>query len=391
MTHMHNVTQGDVLAAIVEAGKAIYQAEEATAKSIADGSKQQVNIGSNFVTAAEDAVTNAINSFNTYEAQVQAAQHSSFWGSLFGWVVTIVAVVASAFAGPEVLLLTVALTIASKTGALDKLQTALGNAIGSKLLAGVILTAVLMAATAGAGGAAGAIEEDAGSIAEEAGSVVAKEAGSSVEEESSSLVSKMKSFAKSAGKSVSKKVASLSRWQAGALNGLGQGLQNFNIGAEIAKEMSKLHAKWATALGVSLEVLVNVIAIVSEGAGTGNGVMRASAAGKGLCGLTSVTSNSVIFKAVGSMGIVGGAGQGSCSIATGVFENAEASAIGAYTKAQGQSELFDALKEMSHDGFTSWINGNSALEKALAKQATEVGKSISAVNTELAIAMSGRG
>jgi len=384
MTHTHQATEGSVLAAIVEAGKAIYLAEESTAKSIAHGSQQQTGISENFVRAAEQAVTSSINSFNSYEAQLQASQHASFWSSFFSWVLVLVSVVASAFAGPETLVLTVALLVASKTGLLAKAQDALGNALGSKLLAGVILTAALVAVGAGAGGAAGAIEEDAGAVAEEAASCAADDAGNSA---ASSISSKLKS----AGQAITKRIGSLSRTTAGGLNGFGQGLQNFNIGTEVAKEMAKLHETWASSLGITFDVLINLVAVASQGAGTGNGMMRATAAGKGICGTSVLVNNANLFKAIGVTGTTSSLGEGSCGVATGVLELQQAHSLGLSITAQAQSEFFDSVKELNHDGFSSWISNSESLEKSLSKEANDVGNSISAVNTQLAIAMSGRG
>lgn len=383
-----HATEGDVVAAIVEAGKAIYLAEESTAKSIASGSKQQVNISEHFLNVAEQDVKDAINSFNSYEQQVRASEHTSFWGSLFSWVLVVVSAIASAFAGPEILAITLVMVVASKTGLTNKIETALGNAIGSKLLASVILTAAVMAVGAGAGAGAGMLTEDAGSVvAEEAGTVVADDAGNVAAKEGESIGSKIRS----AGKAVTKRIGSLSRRTAGALNGLGQGLQNFNVGAEVMKKMAALNAKWATDLGITLDVLISLVAVVSQGAGTGNGMMRAAAAGKGLCGSSILINNVGLFKGVGTMGMASGAGEGSCGIATGALDEKQASALSAYIEAQGQSSLFDAMKDLSHQGFNAWVDGYKSLEKSLAQQADAVGESISAVNTQLAIAMSGRG
>lgn len=388
MIQTHHATEGDVVAAIVEAGKAIYLAEESTAKSIADGSKQQVTVSEHFVNVAEQDVTDAINSFNSYEQQVRASEHSSFWGSLFSWALVVVSAIASAFAGPEILAITLVMVVASKTGLTSKIETALGNAIGSQLLASIILTAAVMAVGAGAGAGAGALAEDAGSVvAEEAGNAAAEDAGTAVAKEGESIGSKVKS----AGKAVTKRIGSLSRRAAGGLNGLGQGLQNFNVGAEVMKKMAALNAKWATALGVTLDVLISLVAVISQGAGTGNGMMRAAAAGKGLCGSSLMINNVALFKGVGAMGVASGLGEGSCGMATGALDEKQANALSRYIQGQGESELFDAMKELSHQGFSAWVDGYKSLEKSLAQQADQVGEGLSAVNAQLAIAMSGRG
>lgn len=377
MTHIHHATEGAVWKAITEATQAIYLAEESTAKAIADGSKQQTKISQNFIHEAEQDVTKAINSFNSYEAAVKAAHHSSFWGSVFGWVLTIAAVIASAFAGPEILAMTVLMIVASKSGLTSKMQDGLAKALGgSKLLAGVLMTAALVAVGAGAGATAGMVTEDAGSVAsEEVSSVASKD--------SESLASRIKTKIKT-------KVASLSRKTAGGINALGQGLQNFNVGSDIAQAMSHSSA-FDKVLGNVLEVLVDLVAIISQGVGTGNSMMRAGKAGQGLCGSSLAVNNVALFKAVGALTVASTLGEGACSIATGALEEKQSNSILAYTNAQAHTEFLDNMKEMSHTGFSTWIESEKSVMKALSEQANASGQSISAVTTQLAIAMSSRG
>jgi hypothetical protein len=290
-------------------------------------------------------------------------------------------VIASAFAGPEILAMTVLMIAASKSGLTAKMQDDLATVVGSKLLAGAILTTALVAAGTGAGATAGMLTEDAGSVAsEEISSVATKEASNTASKESSSISSKIKA-----------KVGSLSRKTAGGLNALGQGLQNFNIGSEVEQAMASLHAKWATALGITLDVLIDVVAILSQGAGTGNSMMRAGKAGKGLCGSSLAVNNVALFKGVGVMTTASTLGEGACSIATGALEVKQGQAMGAYTNAQAHTEFLDNMKEISHAGFSYWIDSEKSVMKALSEQANAAGQSISAVTTQLAISMSSRG
>lgn len=382
MTDVHNATQGDVLAAVVQTGQALYLAQESTAQQIADGAKQQADMSQDFVNQSQTDVTNSINEFNKYEAEKRAAEHSSFWGSLFGWVLTIVAVVASAFAGPEMLAMTLAMLVLSKTGVLNDAENALAKVVGSKLVASLLLTAVLAGAGAGAGGVAALADDGATVVAEEATQVVADD---------SSVMGKVVSKLKNLKNNVANKVKSLSRPAAGALNGLGQGLQNFNVGGILLQDMSSLHAKWASALGVTLDAVVNIVALAAEAAGAGNGIARSASAGKGFVGSSLMAKHLSLFKGVGMLGVGAAAAEGSCSMATGAFTSKEAAAVSAYTQYQAAASFESALQELSESGFGSWMNSQRSLEQALARQANEVAASVASVNTQLAIAMSSKG
>ena len=185
--------------------------------------KDNQDISSLDLQLAKNQYQKAINALKQYEAELEKQKHESFWQKLVGIVLAVVSVVISVFMGPEMFVLTVAMTAFTMSGGMSKLTADIAKGLEklgiSSKMADVLadITMILMVVVISMGvGAAGSAAEAAASdgaeatessddeIASQALKMAAEAAGDTVEEDTQNLI--VRAF-----KGISKRIGAMSK------------------------------------------------------------------------------------------------------------------------------------------------------------------------------------
>ncbi|MBI5274600.1 MAG: hypothetical protein HY860_06060 [Chlamydiales bacterium] len=146
-------------------------------------SQTQSGISNANLTLAQNQLTQTMNQVAQYEQELQAQQNQPWWKKLLDILLPVLSCVASVFMGPEMMLLTAVLMAVQYSGGFTALANALISAGCPGWAADLVVTAIIMVASAACGSmgaAAKAVTSDVADAATTAASSTAKEVATTV-------------------------------------------------------------------------------------------------------------------------------------------------------------------------------------------------------------------
>lgn len=393
--------------ALEEVGKALALVQTSTSQNILTNGKNREEIGKVLINIADQSLQNAMTDLQNYLNAQAAAASSSFWGSIFGAIITaIVCVVSVATGNPELAVIGIALYLASSNvpgtnksfiGTSKTPMSMLQDQVSyflkdlgvppswAKACADILITVAIVAASAGASSAlaakAGAtIAETAADAAVEEGTA---ETTAVATEETTSSVATTEGSASTVGKSAFARlkaaVSSLSRTQATAIFAAGAAASSTGLPTALSSAIAQyVHDKKAQEILSSiLTVVFSIIAMGAEMAGGASLGMKGIAQGGRLI-------SGVVFKA--SMITASGAtlAQGGSQIATGANDVVKGESMGKLIQSQAAQEFLNSLSETNSASSNSFTKGLEDILKGLSSQLVADSKGMTAINTQAA-------
>lgn len=145
----------DMNQAWINTSQALAEVQAQAGNSIAQNSEGQYQVCQSMVTMSQNAMTQAINSYNTFLKEQQAEKHASFWQNFFeDFAGGLLAVLSFASGQPELGVMSVLLLVGQQTGETAKLENAIcpNSAVG-RLCIGLAIM-VICTAVGGIGASA---------------------------------------------------------------------------------------------------------------------------------------------------------------------------------------------------------------------------------------------